>query len=127
MHGQRFAEGIEGVAKRWRMTGAQVTAIEKALQEASPIHGPQGSQLDALLRSISKKASVEFVSPLDTTCNADGCIVALQGRPQLLLSFDYGHLTRAGSDFVVQNVLCATSSACDAALDHFKARNPQSR
>ena len=74
---------------------------------------PQLRSIDAALRLISTKRGATFVSPLELTCNADSCVVAPQGRPELLLAFDEAHLTRAGSDLIVREVLCRRSMACD--------------
>jgi len=75
---------------------------------------PELKAIDELLRRLSAEAHVEFVSVLDKTCSSQGCIVAAEGRPELLLSFDQAHLTRAGSNFVVARTLCELLAACGA-------------
>jgi peptidoglycan/LPS O-acetylase OafA/YrhL len=80
------------------------------------ILNPQLKELvsvDSKLREISLHAGAQFVSVLEKTCNAAGCIVAPGGRPEMLLAWDGGHLTQVGSDFVVRQILCPNSTACD--------------
>jgi peptidoglycan/LPS O-acetylase OafA/YrhL len=74
---------------------------------------PALQSTDAALRILSERAGAQFVSVLDRVCNQAGCLVALDGRPEGLMAFDDAHLTQAGSAFVVREVVCKNSSACE--------------
>jgi hypothetical protein len=43
-----------------------------------------------------------YISPLDLLCTSEGCLARLGDQPDQLISFDYAHLTPAGSKFVVE-------------------------
>lgn len=73
---------------------------------------PKLKDIDRILRQVSKVTGAEFVSPLDRLCDEAGCLVAPGGQPNLLLAFDYGHLTDAGSNLIVHDLICGQTSAC---------------
>jgi peptidoglycan/LPS O-acetylase OafA/YrhL len=61
---------------------------------------------DRLLHTRSAGRPFTFVSIIDQMCNADGCIVYLDGdRKEGLITNDYGHLTTKGSVFVAKTIL----------------------
>ena len=57
---------------------------------------------DRVLREQATRLGVEFVSAYGILCNADGCLVRLDGGPGTLTTWDDHHLTSAGSTFVVR-------------------------
>jgi len=59
---------------------------------------------DKIIRKISEFSGVNFVSPLDLLCNDQGCLLAVPGIEKNLLSFDYGHLTSNGSEYLVSRM-----------------------
>jgi len=57
-------------------------------------------QFDSDFRRVLRGIDVSYVSPLDVLCNAEGCRVSLDGTPQTLTAWDYGHLTNFGSELL---------------------------
>lgn len=57
------------------------------------------------LRRALKGIDVNYVSPLDVLCNADGCRVSLDGTPRTLMAWDYGHLTNFGSELLAPAIV----------------------
>jgi peptidoglycan/LPS O-acetylase OafA/YrhL len=60
---------------------------------------------DALLRSIAAQHKVAYVSPVSALCVQDACRVIVPGSQTHLFAFDYGHLTRAGSDYYARTLI----------------------
>lgn len=53
--------------------------------------------IDRKLRAALKSEGIYYVSPIDTLCRSEGCRVTIDGTPQTLTTWDYGHLTSAAS------------------------------
>jgi peptidoglycan/LPS O-acetylase OafA/YrhL len=68
---------------------------------------PASQRLDALLRGVAAELVVDYYSPRQRVCNANGCLVLLPttGGVMAPMSWDYGHLTLEGSSFVVEGLL----------------------
>lgn len=66
---------------------------------------PQVNIVNRRLKEIAEKNSIAFFSLLDVLCNAAGCITHVPGKPQDLMTWDYGHLTTPGSAYVVRKML----------------------
>jgi hypothetical protein len=62
-------------------------------------------RVDTELRTIAANAGGDYVSPLDLSCNAQGCLVAAGGTARGLLIFDQSHLMPAGSRIVADRLL----------------------
>jgi peptidoglycan/LPS O-acetylase OafA/YrhL len=58
-------------------------------------------EYDNKIKDIANLTGVNFVSPLDLLCNDDGCLLTTPGSQINPLSFDYGHLTTNGSNYLV--------------------------
>lgn len=56
---------------------------------------------DQKIKGIASLTGVDFISPLDILCDASGCLLSVPGDRISPLSFDYGHLTSDGSNFLV--------------------------
>jgi peptidoglycan/LPS O-acetylase OafA/YrhL len=52
------------------------------------------------IRSFAIENGVSFLSPMDVLCNSDGCLISTMRTKLVPLAWDYGHLTRAGAEFV---------------------------
>lgn len=53
-----------------------------------------------------KNNSLHYISIIDHMCNANGCKALIDSQEKFnLMVMDYGHLTPAGSDFVVKSLL----------------------
>jgi len=63
---------------------------------------------DLELRSLAVAAGAEYVSPLESLCNEQGCLVAPGGRVAEILVFDQSHLTPLGSRYVADRLLGPT-------------------
>lgn len=62
---------------------------------------PDFFEFETLLSDFSKYAMVNYISPKNILCNGDGCITRLGDTGDMLTASDYGHLTEAGSRFLV--------------------------
>ena len=62
--------------------------------------------MDTTMRQLSYAPKVSYFSLKDVLCQPQGCLTQVgEQLPNDLIVYDYGHLTRAGSDFVVNNGL----------------------
>lgn len=50
---------------------------------------------------IAKNNNVKFISPLDLLCDGKGCLISTSSQTLIPLAWDYGHLTEAGSEFLI--------------------------
>lgn len=63
-------------------------------------------ETNAKLRATYADSNVRYVSLIDKLCRANECRARVPSNDEFnLLVMDYGHLTPAGSDFVVKNLL----------------------
>lgn len=79
---------------------------------------PEVRDLDAAMALRARAAHVQYVSPLERLCDAQGCRTqahAGQAPPDLLFR-DHDHLTVSGSRFLVAGAACQifTAAACPA-------------
>lgn len=56
---------------------------------------------DDKIRDVAKLSGINFVSPLAILCDSLGCLIAENSDDIKPFSFDYGHLTEIGSEFLV--------------------------
>ena len=63
--------------------------------------------MDQRLREKAKETNITFVSLLDIMCNGDGCLTKVGDAPEDLTSFDYAHLTPAGSKYLLERAITA--------------------
>ena len=60
---------------------------------------------DRQLDEFSRAHAIEFISALDLLCKEQNCLaITLTNHGPRLISFDYGHLTKAGSETLVQAI-----------------------
>jgi peptidoglycan/LPS O-acetylase OafA/YrhL len=63
-------------------------------------------EMDAAMRSWALPPTYHYFSVKDVLCNADGCLTRVGNNLATdLVVWDYGHLTQAGSDYVVNHGL----------------------
>ena len=63
-------------------------------------------EMDAAMRTWTFPPNYQYFSVKDALCNADGCLTRVGSNPATdLIVWDYGHLTQAGSDYVVSHGL----------------------
>lgn len=79
----------------------------ESLYSGHPISGPgpvrqraiELRELDAGLASVSQDYGVHYISALSQLCNANGCISRVGDKPEQFIAIDYGHLSKAGSEY----------------------------
>ena len=52
--------------------------------------------------NVGRLGGAEYLSAVDAMCNADGCITRLSNNPRDLTAVDWGHLTPAGGDHLIE-------------------------
>lgn len=57
------------------------------------------------LRQFAQNNGADFVSPLDLLCDQQGCLISTSRDELIPLAFDYGHLTEAGSNFLIERAV----------------------
>lgn len=58
-------------------------------------------QLEPLISDLASRLKVNYISPIKILCNERGCITRIGETGDTLTSFDYGHLTKSSSRFLV--------------------------
>jgi hypothetical protein len=61
-----------------------------------------------MARQLSGMPGVSYFSAYDALCDDSGCLTTLDGSPEGLTSFDYGHLTLAGANYLAQKLVQET-------------------
>ncbi len=56
---------------------------------------------DTLVRKSLAGQDVRFVSPIDALCDAQGCLLSIDGKSWAPLTLDASHLTPAGSEYLL--------------------------
>lgn len=126
---------IAGPVPRW------VDALPKLLYRqfsSDPLHRiPQrmafglydgNEKLDTQWRKVADKLSVDYVSSMNVLCNADGCMTRVGENADQLTAWDFGHLTSAGSVFLVDRIFPSLFSEMPERIAHPTAADvtPQS-
>jgi hypothetical protein len=62
---------------------------------------PTAKFYDDYIKNIALNLGINFISPLEILCQSYGCLISIPGDNIAPLSFDYGHLTTNGSEFLV--------------------------
>ena len=57
------------------------------------------------IKAIAEASGATFISIRDFLCNTNGCLVHVPGKPGDLISWDFGHLTMNGAEFIASNIL----------------------
>lgn len=65
---------------------------------------PESRIMDEQMAAVCKRLGVDYVSPVTIFGGADGYLVRLGDRPEDLTSYDYGHLTSAGSRYLAAHI-----------------------
>lgn len=56
---------------------------------------------DDQIRTVAEHAGIKFIDPLAYLCDKQGCMLSLATDKAVPLAYDYGHLTTAGSEYLV--------------------------
>ena len=59
--------------------------------------------VDIKMQDLANKLNVRYISLTKILCNGTGCLVRVGPQPNQMLNFDEGHLTYAGSKYVVSH------------------------
>lgn len=62
-------------------------------------------------RALADAPHASYFSTYHALCNSDGCLALLENSPEGLTTFDYGHLTTAGSRYVAERLVRSNSPA----------------
>ena len=65
----------------------------------------ESNTMDNRIRNIAKNNNITFISPIDTLCNNDGCLISTSLKKFTPLAWDYGHLTTDGSEYFIESAL----------------------
>jgi peptidoglycan/LPS O-acetylase OafA/YrhL len=65
---------------------------------------PDSKIIDEQMAAACKRLGVDYVSPVTIFGGADGYLVRFGDRPEDLASYDYGHLTTAGSRYLAAHI-----------------------
>ena len=63
------------------------------------------ARVDVALAETAAANGVTYISAIDTFCGSAGCKVFLNGERPILTSYDYGHLTVEGADFLAKAIV----------------------
>ncbi len=61
--------------------------------------------INETMRQFARENGVDFMSPMDALCNEQGCLISASSHELIPTSFDYGHLTGAGSRLLLERAL----------------------
>ncbi len=62
---------------------------------------PTAKIADEKMKNFASKLEVNFISPIELLCTSAGCLISIPGANIRPLSWDKGHLTTTGSEFLV--------------------------
>jgi peptidoglycan/LPS O-acetylase OafA/YrhL len=60
--------------------------------------------LDSKMAQRAKELGIEYISPVQTLCNDDGCLTMVPDAPDIPISWDPAHFTREGSRYFINQV-----------------------
>jgi peptidoglycan/LPS O-acetylase OafA/YrhL len=63
------------------------------------------AKVDALMGEIARNNQVRFISPINTLCNEQGCLISTSPQQFTPLAWDYGHLTTEGSEYFIDQAM----------------------
>lgn len=62
------------------------------------------NETDAILKSISLRNGVDYVSPIEILCTKGSCIDKVGEKPNDLISFDGQHVSKSGAGFFIDKI-----------------------
>ena len=84
--------------------GAQVFVANKVDRTYRHFNS-ESLQANQKIKAFAEENHVEFVSPIDLLCNADGCLISTSITRLTPLAWDYCHLTEAGSTLLIDSAV----------------------
>ncbi|WP_428827097.1 acyltransferase family protein [Azonexus sp. IMCC34842] len=106
---------VLGPAPSWKE--ALPKLVYKAWKDSFPHRIPerlatgidaQAKEADKQIELILRSEQSRYVSIYQLICSEDGCLCHIPGRPDELLSWDYGHLTTEGAVLVAKHLSIAS-------------------
>jgi peptidoglycan/LPS O-acetylase OafA/YrhL len=101
---------VIGPMPRWR-DGPQKTSYlywKAQLNKTKPIPQRQQAEtlneVDKILAEICHDNELDYISPIFELCNSEGCIARVGTTPETFIAVDYGHLSKAGSEYFIMLV-----------------------
>ncbi len=61
--------------------------------------------MNETMRQFAQENDVDFMSPVNALCNAQGCLISASPHELIPMAWDYGHLTDAGSNLLLVRAL----------------------
>ena len=99
---------IIGPVPKWRISPQNSSYIywsnNKHKEVPERLAATQLTELDKELSKIAKNQNISYISVLPILCNDDGCIARLGNTIDDFVQVDYGHLTKAGSEFLLERI-----------------------
>ena len=98
-----------GPVPHWRVSLASSMSEYLKQSGASDIPGRSRfgllesiKDLDGKMRKLADQERINYISPYDSLCNADGCMTRMPEYPSIPSAFDTAHFTRPTADRFVQ-------------------------
>lgn len=91
------------VFEQWRQGRSTEVIPERLVSGWLPAPFDVEAQMTGLLAS----ESVTYFSTLKSMCSTQGCVVSVPGTPRRLVSWDHGHFTLEGAQFVGAEMLAS--------------------
>jgi peptidoglycan/LPS O-acetylase OafA/YrhL len=115
----RTISEVRGHADEVVLVGPAVSYAGPQLRRAMRLSGadmlrddqlPDLRASDMVLRKAATALGIKYVSPVSALCSGDSCRAFVPGSPNRLFAFDYGHLTRAGSEYYARKLIAPALS-----------------
>jgi len=91
--------GLPALAyERWERTGQIPLRMDGGL-------GHSTAKVEGQIKAITESSGAAFFSLTDLLCDVGGCLVHVPGKPGDLFSWDYGHLTTVGAEYIARHIL----------------------
>lgn len=112
LHGTKIV--LIGPMPRWHESPQKTSFLRwrESLYNGTPLQGPGPlrqnatllSELDNGLARVAQDKGVTYISALQVLCNTEGCISRVGEIPEQFIAIDYGHLSKAGSEFFAHKI-----------------------
>ncbi|MFA6198751.1 MAG: SGNH hydrolase domain-containing protein, partial [Patescibacteria group bacterium] len=101
---------VIGPAPQWQESPQKVSFLfwKNSLDKKERIPVSQKATvfptLDNSLKQITESNGAAYISAIQHLCNADRCISRIGDNPESFIAVDYGHLSKAGSEYFVGKI-----------------------
>lgn len=109
---------VMGPAPKWSLSLPEnmVKISQEGLYHSVPERtfiglDPSSKKIDEVMaKQFAGMAGVEYFSTFNAFCNQDGCLTRTTPDITSLPTYDYGHLTQAGGEYLAQKLMEATGN-----------------